>query len=73
MSDEHKGVFFLFTGLIMLLGTMGGIEVSPDLATMDGVYLFAFAIAGLALMMVGVSYVADRTETTMTNLRAKRF
>lgn len=73
MKDEQKGAFFLIAGLIMLMATMGGIEVSPDLASIDGVYLFAFAIAGLALMMVGVSYVADRTETTLANLRARRF
>jgi hypothetical protein len=73
MKDEQKGAFFLIAGLIMLMATMGGIEVSPNLASIDGVYLFAFAIAGLALMMVGVSYVADRTETTLANLRARRF
>jgi uncharacterized membrane protein len=69
MKDEQKGAFFLIAGLIMLMGTMGGVEVSPNLISYDGLYLFAFTVAGLALMMVGASYVNDRTEQTMKSLR----
>lgn len=70
MSNQHKGAFFLITGLIMLMGTMGGVEQCLDLASVDGMYLFAFAMAGLALMMVGVSYVAEQTDRTMRRLKS---
>ena len=43
----------------MLLGTVGGVEVSPDLATYDGVYLMAFALIGIALMAMGASYAVQ--------------
>ena len=72
MSNEQKGFFFLITGLLMLMGTMGGVEASPDLVTWDGVYLFVFALVGLAMMMTGVSYVAEQTDNTMRKLRSLR-
>jgi len=40
----------------LLLGTVGGIEASPDLATGDGVYLGLFTLVGIALMALGASY-----------------
>ena len=43
----------------MLLGTVGGVEASPDLATYDGVYLMAFALIGIAMMAVGASYAVE--------------
>ena len=56
MTSTQKALFFLYAGLVMLLGTMGGVEQSPDLATYDGVYLMFFALAGVALMAIGASY-----------------
>jgi hypothetical protein len=38
------------------LGTVGGIETSPDLATADGLYLGLFALVGIAFMALGASY-----------------
>ena len=70
MSNEHRGMIALFTGLIMLMGAMGGIEEVIDLTSQAGLYLFAFSISGLALMMVGVSYVAEQTEQTRRKLRS---
>ena len=56
MTTRQKALFCLFTGLILLLGTVGGIEASPDLATGDGVYLGLFTLVGIALMALGASY-----------------
>jgi len=43
----------------MLLGTVGGIELSPDLATADGAYLGLFALAGIGMMALGASYAVE--------------
>jgi len=59
MTTRQKALSFLYAGLVMLLATMGGIEVSPDLATYDGVYLMAFALVGIAFMAVGASYAVE--------------
>jgi hypothetical protein len=59
MTTRQKALSFLYAGLVMLLGTMGGIEVSPDLVTYDGVYLMVFALIGIAFMAVGASYAVE--------------
>ena len=56
MTTHQMALFCLYTGLILLLGTLGGVETSPDLATYDGVYLGVFALVGIALMALGASY-----------------
>ena len=56
MTTRQKALFCLFSGLVLLLGTVGGIETSPDLASYDGIYLMAFALIGIALMALGASY-----------------
>ena len=62
MTLHQKALFCLFTGLVLLLGTVGGIEVSPDLATYDGIYLGVFALVGIALMALGASYANEATR-----------
>ena len=59
MTTRQKAMFFLYAGLVLLLGTVGGIETSPDLVTYDGVYLGAFALIGIAMMAVGASYAVQ--------------
>ena len=59
MTTRQKAMFCLYTGLILLLGTVSGIEQSPDLATHDGVYLAVFALIGIALMAVGAGYAVE--------------
>ena len=59
MTTRQKALFCLYTGLVLLLGTVGGIDASPDLATYDGVYLAVFALVGIALMAVGASYAVE--------------
>jgi hypothetical protein len=68
MSNQQKASFFLITGLVMLLGAVGGIEVCMDLATADGIYLGVFAIAGIALMGLGTVYANDATNETLDKL-----
>jgi len=62
MTLHQKALFCLYTGLILLLGTLGGVEQCPDLATYDGVYLGTFALVGIALMAVGASYANEATS-----------
>lgn len=59
MTTRQKALFFLFSGMVLLLGTMGGIEHSPDLATADGAYLGLFALVGIAFMALGASYANE--------------
>ena len=59
MTTRQKAMFFLYAGLVMLLGTVGGVEQSPDLVTYDGIYLMAFALIGIAMMAVGASYAVQ--------------
>ena len=59
MTTRQKAMFFLYAGLVMLLGTVGGIETSLDLVTYDGMYLMAFALIGIAMMAVGASYAVQ--------------
>ena len=65
MSKEGLGMFWLISGLIMLMGSMGGVEQTPDLLTYDGIWLGAFTLIGIAMMMIGASYVNDRTDETL--------
>ena len=56
MTTRQKAMFFLLSGMLLLLGTVGGIETSPDLLTGDGVYLGLFTLVGIGMMALGASY-----------------
>ncbi len=56
MTTRQKALSFLYAGMVLLLGTVGGIEHSPDLLTGDGAYLGLFALVGIAFMALGASY-----------------
>ena len=62
MTTRQKAMFFLLSGLVLLLGTVGGIENSPDLASYDGVYLAVFALVGTAFMLLGASYANQAAQ-----------
>ena len=62
MTTRQKAMFCLYTGLVLLLGTVGGIEQTLDLATYDGVYLGVFALVGIALMALGASYAVEGAQ-----------
>ena len=59
MTTRQKALFCLFSGLVLLLGTVGGIETSPDLVSGDGAYLALFALVGIAFMALGASYANE--------------
>lgn len=59
MTTRQKALSFLYAGLVLLLGTAGGIEHSPDLATADGAYLGLFALVGIGMMALGASYAVE--------------
>jgi hypothetical protein len=59
MTNTNKSFIFLSTGMLMMLGTVGGIEQCMDLLSMEGVYLAAFALVGAAMLTIGASYAQD--------------
>ena len=59
MTTRQKALFCLFSGLVLLLGTVGGIETSPDLVSGDGAYLALFELVGIAFMALGASYANE--------------
>ena len=59
MTNIQKSFLFLTSGMLMMLGTVGGIENCMDLLSMDGVYLAAFALVGMAMLTIGASYAQD--------------
>jgi len=59
MTNIQKAAFFLFSGIVMLMCVVGGVEVSPNLLSYDGVYLLAFALVGFAFMAVAASYAQE--------------
>jgi hypothetical protein len=59
MTTRQKALSFLYAGLVLLLGTVGGIETSPDLLSGDGAYLGLFALVGIGFMALGASYANE--------------
>ena len=59
MTNAQKGMFFVLLGIVMAMGTVGGIEANTNLISMDGVYLAAFATIALGLMALGSSYITE--------------
>lgn len=55
-----KGILFFILGLVITMGGVGGVETSiSNLALLQSTLV---AIAGLAIMAVGVSYVHEEQE-----------
>jgi hypothetical protein len=59
MTSIQKGMFFILAGIVMIMGTVGCIEQSPDLISYHGLYLAAFAVVGLGFLALGSSYAND--------------
>jgi len=68
MHNQQKSVFFLIGGMIMLMGTVGGIEACMNLVSYDGLYLAAFALVGVAMLALGAAYANDATNETLDKL-----
>lgn len=61
-----KGITFFVLGLILTMGGVGGVEHSLDNLTLLQSTLIA--VCGLALMLVGTSYINDGANNTMRRL-----
>lgn len=59
MTNIQKSFFYITCGMLTLLGTVGGIEASSDLLSYDGLYLAAFALAGMVMLTIGASYAKE--------------
>jgi hypothetical protein len=55
----QKAAFFVLSGIVLLMGVVGGVEVSPNLLSYDAVYLLAFTAVGIAFLMLGASYASE--------------
>lgn len=59
MTNAQKGMFFILSGIVMAMGTVGGIEQCRDLISYDGLYLAAFSLVAVGMMALGSSYVNE--------------
>ena len=59
MTNIQKSFFYITCGLLTLLGTVGGIEASPDLLSYDGLYLAAFGFAGMIMLAIGAAFANE--------------
>ena len=59
MTSMQKAAFFVLSGIVLLMGVVGGVEVSPNLLSYDAVYLLAFTAVGIAFLMLGASYASE--------------
>ena len=62
MTNAQKGMFFVLSGIVMAMATVGGIESTMNLISMDGVYLAAFATIALGMMALGSSYITEDVQ-----------
>ncbi len=55
-----KAAIFFFTGLVLLLGVVGGIESATELDFFMVLQFFGVAFCGVACMLIGVSYFEEQ-------------
>lgn len=55
-----KAAVFFFTGLVLLLGVVGGIESTVDVGFELALQFLGAALSGVACMVIGVSYFEEQ-------------
>ena len=55
-----KAAVFFFTGLVLMLGVVGGIESTVDIGFGLALQFFGVAVCGISCMMIGVSYFEEQ-------------
>lgn len=54
-----KAAIFFFTGLVIAMGVVGGIEQTVDFTLLDVLQLAAMSAVAFAMMSIGVSHAQE--------------
>lgn len=55
-----KAAIFFFTGLVLLLGVVGGIESTVDIGFGLALQFLGVALSGVSCLAIGVSYFEEQ-------------
>ena len=55
-----KAAVFFFTGLLLMLGVVGGIESTVDIGFGLALQFFGVAVCGISCMLIGISYFEEQ-------------
>ena len=55
-----KAAVFFFTGLVLMLGVVGGIESTVDIGFGMALQFLGMAFCGVACMLIGISYFEEQ-------------
>jgi len=57
---DMKAAVFFFTGLVLMLGVVGGIESTIDIDFGMALQFLGMTFCGVACMMIGISYFEEQ-------------